>query len=151
MISISYHTNTIELLAETILNASIGHVEQTVADILKRNVSFSVVEQTPIGHTKYMRKIVIAADEFPIVSATVQFDSKAIPGYVLGELLRKKEGIGTILQKHHIVSHRQSIAITVSVDGKKITRDYEVVQNASVWFRISEEIRLDLLYACQNC
>lgn len=126
-------------------------MEQSIADILKRNVSFSVIEQTPIGRTEYLRKIVIAADQFPIVSATVRFDSKAIPEYVLDELLRKREGIGTILQKHHIMAHRQSITITISADGKKITRNYEVVQNASVWFRISEEIRLDLLCACQNC
>lgn len=144
-------TNTLESLAETILSTPIGHVEETVADILKRDVSFSVIEQTPIGQTEYLRKIVIAADNLPIVSATVQFDSKTIPQHVLGDLLRKKEGIGTILQKYRIIAHRQSIVITISTEGKRITRNYEVVQNTSVWFRISEEIRLDLLYSCQNC
>jgi len=143
--------NTLELLAETILNTPIGHVEQTVADILKRNVSFNVIEQTPIGQTEYIRKIIISADQFPIVSATVRFDSKTIPQYILSELLRKKDGIGTILQKYHVIAHRRSIVITVSTDGKKITRNYEIVQNNLVWFQISEEIRLDLLYACQNC
>ncbi|TBR09681.1 MAG: hypothetical protein EPO62_04735 [Candidatus Nitrosotenuis sp.] len=133
------------------MNTPIGHVEQTVADILKRNVSFSVIEQTPMDQTEYLRKIIIAADQFPIVSATVRFDSKTIPRHILDDLLRKKEGIGTILQKHRVIAHRQSIVITISTDGKKITRDYEIVQNASVWFHVSEEIRLDLLYACQNC
>lgn len=126
-------------------------MEQTVADILKRNISFNVIEQTPIGQTEYIRKVIIAADQFPIVSATVRFDSKTIPQYILSELLRKKEGIGTILQKYHVMAHRRSIVITVSTDGKKITRNYEIVQNTLVWFQISEEIRLDLLYACQNC
>lgn len=121
-----------------------------MADILKRNVSFSVIEQTPIDQTEYLRKIIISADQFPIVSATVRFDSKTIPAYILTELLRKKEGIGTILQKHHVIAYRRSIVITVSTDGKKITRNYEIVQDGSMWFRISEEIRLDLLYACQN-
>ena len=132
------------------MNTPIGHVEQTITDILKRNVSFNVIEQTPIGKTEYLRKIIIATDQFPIVSATVRFDSKIIPQYILTELLRKKEGIGTILQKHHIIAHRRSIVITISSDGKKITRNYEIMQNSSVWFQISEEIRLDLLYACQN-
>jgi chorismate-pyruvate lyase len=132
------------------LNTPIGHVEQTVADIIKRNVNFSVIEQTPIGQTEYLRKITISADQFPIVSATVRFDSKTIPAHILAELLRKKEGIGTILQKHHVLAYRHSIVITVSTDGKKITRSYEIIQDGSMWFRISEEIRLDLLYACQN-
>lgn len=121
-----------------------------MVDILKRNVSFSVIEQTPIGQTEYLRKISISADQFPIVSATVRFDSEIIPEHILVELLRKKEGIGTILQKHHVIAYRRSIVITVSIDGKKITRNYEIVQNGSMWFQISEEIRLDLLYACQN-
>jgi chorismate-pyruvate lyase len=132
------------------LNTPIGHVEQTVADILKRNVSFNVIEQTPIGKTEYLRKIIISADQFPIVSATVRFDSEIIPQHILAELLRKQEGIGTILQKHQVIAHRRSIVITVNTDGKKITRNYEIVQDSSVWFQISEEIRLDLLYACQN-
>ncbi len=121
-----------------------------MADILKRNVSFNVIEQTPIGKTEYLRKIIISADQFPIVAATVRFDSKVIPQYILTELLKKKEGIGTILQKHQVIAHRRSIVITVSTDGKKITRDYEIMQEGSVWFQISEEMRLDLLYACQN-
>lgn len=125
-------------------------MEQTVADILKRNVSFNVIEQTPMDQTEYLRKIIISADQFPIVSATVRFDSKAIPQHILAELLRKKEGIGTILQKHRVVAHRRAIVITISTDGKKITRNYEIVQDSLVWFQISEEIRLDLLYACQN-
>lgn len=142
--------NTLELLAEAILNTPIGYMEQTVTDILKRDVHFTVIEQTPISQTEYLRKIIIAADQFPIVSAIVRFDSKTIPQYILTELLKKKEGIGTILQKHHIVAHRRAIVITISDDGKKITRNYEIMQNTSVWFKISEEIRLDLLYACQN-
>lgn len=142
--------NTLELLAEAILNTPIGYMEQTVTDILKRDVHFTVIEQTPIGQTEYLRKIIIAADQFPIVSAIVRFDSKTIPQYILTELLKKKEGIGTILQKHHIIAYRRAIVITISDDGKKITRNYEIMQNTSVWFKISEEIRLDLLYACQN-
>ena len=150
MIIIRYHTNTLELLAETILNAPIGHVEQTIADILKKDTHLGVIEQTPINQTEYLRKIIIAADQFPIVSATVRFDSKTIPQYILSELLRKKEGVGSILQKYHITVHRHSVVITVDTDRKKITRNYEIIQNSSVWFQISEEIRLDLLYACQN-
>ncbi len=125
-------------------------MEQTVADILKRNVTFNVIEQTPIGQTEYQRKIIISADQFPIVSATVRFDSKTIPQHILAELLRKKDGIGTILQRHRVDAHRRSITVTVSTDGKKITRSYEIMQNTSVWFQVSEEIRLDFLYACQN-
>lgn len=143
-------TNTLELLAEEILNVPVGHVERTIADILKKDVMLNVIEQTPVGKTEYLRKIIIAADQFPIVAANVRFDSKTIPEYILSELLRKKDGIGTILQKYGITAYRRDIKIIISPDGKKITRSYEIMQNSDLWFQISEEIRLDLLYACQN-
>ena len=140
----------LDLLAKTLLDAPIGYVEQTVGDIIKRPVRLEVIEQNLIHETKYKRKIVIAFEQVPIVRATVEFDSKNIPKLVMTDLLRKKEGIGSILQKHNIATQRKILRINVEDDGKKVTRDCEVLYNNSVWFEITEEIRLDLLNACQN-
>ena len=140
----------LDLLAKTFLDAPIGYVEQTVGNIIKRPVRLEVIEQNLIRETKYNRKIVIAFGQVPIVCATVEFDSKNIPKLVMTDLLRKKEGIGSILQKHNIAAQRKTLRINVEDDGKKVTRDCEVLYNNSVWFEITEEIRLDLLNACQN-
>ena len=140
----------LDLLAKTLLDAPIGYVEQTVGNIIKRPVRLEVIEQNLIRETKYKRKIVIAFEQVPIVRATVEFDSKNIPKLVMTDLLRKKEGIGSILQKHNIATQRKTLRINVEDDGKKVTRDCEVLYNNSVWFEITEEIRLDLLNACQN-
>jgi chorismate-pyruvate lyase len=140
----------LDLLAKTLLDAPIGYVEQTVGDIIKRPVHLEVIEQNLIHETKYNRKIVIAFGQIPIVRASVDFDSKNIPKLVMTELLEKKKGIGSILQKHNISARRKTLRISVEEDGKKITRDCEVLHNNSVWFEITEEIRLDLLDACQN-
>ena len=140
----------LDLLAKALLDAPIGHVEQTVEDIIKKPVHLEVIEQNLISETKYNRKIVIAFEQVPIVRATVRFDSKNIPKLIITELLQKKDGIGSILQKHNIVAQRKTLRISVEEDSKKLTRDYEIWNNNSVWFEIIEEIRLDLLDACQN-
>ena len=140
----------LELLAKTLLDAPLGYVEQTVAEILKRPVHLDVIEQNLISETKYKRRIVIAFGQVPIVSATIRFDSRNIPKEVMVELLQKKEGIGSILRKHDISAQRKTLGISIEPDGRKLIRNCEILHNNSVWFEITEEIRLDLLNACQN-
>ena len=140
----------LDLLAKTLLDAPVGYVEQTVAEILKRPVHLDVIEQNLISETRYNRKVVIAFDQVPIVRATIRFDSRNIPKSVMSELLQKKEGIGSILRKHDISAQRKTLLISVEPDGKKLTRDCEILHGNSVWFEITEEMRLDLLNACQN-
>jgi len=143
-------TLTLDLLAKTLLDAPIGYVEQTLAEILKKPVHVDVVEQNSTPGTKYVRKVEISAGQFPIVSAVVKFDSKIIPKSVMLDLLQKKEGIGNILRKNNISARRNAVSINFDPDGKKVTRSYEILHNDSVWFQIYEEIRLDLLSACQD-
>ena len=140
----------LDLLAKALLDAPIGYVEKTISEILKKPVNLNVVEQNSLFRTKYLRKIVISADKLPIVRAYVRFDSKTIPEYVMYDLLQKKEGIGTILTKYNIPVKRQAVLIYFDRDGKKVTRDYEIIYDDTAWFQISEEIRLDFLSACQH-
>ena len=141
---------SLDFLTKTLLDAPVGHVEQTIEEILKQPVHLDVIEQNLISGTRYNRKIVIAFGQVPIVQATVRFDSKHIPKLIMTELLQKKEGIGNILRKHNITVQRNNLEISVEPDGKKLTRDYEIWHNDLIWFNIIEEIRLDLLNSCQN-
>lgn len=140
----------LDLLSKALLDTPVGHVEKTVSEILKKPVQFRVIEQHPISETKYIRKIVISSEQFPIILATVKFDSKILPKQIMSELLLKKEGIGKILYKHKIKVQRKMGNIEIAPDTKKITRDYEIVHDERIWFQIYEEIRLDHLSTCKN-
>ncbi|HSD05497.1 MAG TPA: hypothetical protein VLB45_07105 [Nitrosopumilaceae archaeon] len=140
----------LDLLSKALLNTPVGHVEQTVSEILKKPVQFRVIEQHPISETEYIRKIVISSEQFPIILATVKFDSKILPKQIMSELLLKKEGIGKILYKYKIKVQRKMGNIEIAPDTKKITRDYEIVHDERIWFQIYEEIRLDHLSTCKN-
>ena len=142
--------STLDLLAKTLLDAPIGYVEQTLAEILKKPVRIDVIEQNSTSGTKYVRKAVISAAQFPIVSAVAKFDSKILPKSVMSDLLQKKEGVGNILRKNNISARRNAISINFDLNGKKITRGYEILHDDSIWFQIYEEIRLDFLSACQD-
>lgn len=143
-------TASLDLLAKTLLDAPVGYMEQTIMEILSRPVHLDVIEQNLVSETIYNRKIVIAFEQVPIVRATAKFDSRHIPKLIMTELLQKKEGIGNILRKHNTVTQRKTLGISVEPDGKKLTRDYEILCDNSIWFEISEEIRLDLLNSYQN-
>jgi chorismate-pyruvate lyase len=141
---------SLDLLVKTLLDAPVGHVEQTISDILKMPARLDVIEQNATSGTEYTRKIVIMSGQFPIVCATVRFDSKILPKHVMSDLLQKKEGIGNILRKYCITAQRDSVVLDFSADGKKVTRTYKILFNNSIWFQVSEEMQLDFLCACQN-
>jgi hypothetical protein len=66
------------------------------------------------------------------------------------ELLRRKEGIGTILTRNKIKADREVVSLDFKRNGKEVIRKYQIVSNKLVWFEILEEIRLDYITACKN-
>ncbi len=140
----------IDQIAKTLLDAPVGYVEQTISMIIKKPVYLNVVEQNSVSGTKYVRKVVIGHEQFPILHAVVKFDSKNIPGNIMTGLLQKKESIGSILRKNNVIAQRRPTGINFDQDRKTVTREYEILCDGSVWFQISEEIRLDFLRACQD-
>ena len=136
-------------IGKRLLEAPVGHVEQTISEIIGKPVYLKVVEQNSVSGTKYVRKIVIGYDKFPLLRAMVTFDSKNISRPVLAALLQKKESIGKILQNNKVVVQRRFISISVDKSKNTVTREYEILYNDSVWFQVSEEIRLDFLRACK--
>lgn len=137
-------------IGKTLLDAPVGHVEQTISNIIKKPVYLKVVEQNSVSGTKYVRKIIIGQAQFPILRAIVKFDSEIIPKSIMIALLQKKESIGKILQKNKIIAQRRMIAFDFKPDRKVVTREYEILSDDLIWFQISEEIRLDFLCACKD-
>jgi chorismate-pyruvate lyase len=137
-------------LLQKILDAPVGKVENTIREVLNCNVHLDIIEQNQELGSNFVRKITITAKDFPVVRATVNFNSDVIPGKIVEELLRKKEGIGTILTRNNIKTERKMISFNFENDNKKVIRKYQIVTENTVWFEISEEIRLDLVNTSKN-
>ena len=137
-------------LLQKILDAPVGTVENTIREVLNCDVHLDIIEQNQESGSNFVRKIMITAKDFPVVRATVNFDSDVISEKIFEELLRKKEGIGTILTRNNIKAERKIISINFENDNKKVIRKYQLVTENTVWFEISEEIRLDLINTSKN-
>ena len=143
-------TVTLDPLLKSILDAPVGQVESTISKVLECNVYLDIIEQNQLSGTNFVRKITITAKDLPVIRAVAKFDSKILPEQVMTELLRRKEGIGTILTRNKIKVDREVVSLDFKQNGKEVIRKYRIVFNKSVWFEILEEIRLDYITACKN-
>lgn len=143
-------TVTLDPLLQSILDAPVGQVESTISKVLECNVYIDIIEQNQLSGTNFVRKITITVKDLPVIRAIVKFNSKILPEQVMTELLRRKEGIGTILTRNKIKVDREVVSLDFKQNGKEVIRKYRIVSNKSVWFEILEEIRLDFITACKN-
>ena len=143
-------TVALDPLLKSILDASVGQVESTLSKVLECNVYLDIIEQNQISGTNFVRKITITVKDLPVIRAVAKFDSKILPIQIMTELLRRKEGIGTILTKNKIKAEREIISLDFKQNGKEVIRKYRILSNKTVWFEILEEIRLDYITACKN-
>lgn len=131
-----------EDLLNKILNAPVGNVITILREVLDDNIKLEVIEQNAITPNQFVRKVSITANGFPVIKANVEFDSTALPELIMAEILKKKQGIGDILNANKINAARKILSLNRNDDNNKVTREYEIIHNGVIWFTIMEEIRL---------
>ena len=141
---------SLENLLDKILAAPVGKVVDVLAEILNSDIKLLTIEQNTVSPHKFERKVTISSDELPVIKAHAKFDSTVLPEFILDELLKKKQGIGSILIQNNISATRKVISMNHNPDGNKATREYEIIVDGTVWFTILEEIRLENLGASKN-
>ena len=139
-----------EDLLNRILDAPVGKVITVLEEILDCNIKLEVIEQNSVAPNQFVRKIAITAQELPVIKANVKFDSTVLPEFIMADLLKKKHGIGDILNANDISATRNVIALNRNPDENKASREYEIIHNGIVWFTILEEIRLGNLGSNNN-
>ena len=132
--------NKIEDLLNKILDAPVGQVVTILEEFLKCNIKLKVIEQNTVSSDQFVRKVSITAQGFPVINANVKFDSTVLPEFIMTDLLRKKRGIGAILNVNNIKAARKIIALNQDEDSA--SREYQIIHNGIVWFTIIEEIKL---------
>ncbi len=131
-----------EDLLDKILDAPVGKVITVLRDNLDDNIKLEVIEQNAVTSNQFVRKVSITAQGFPVIKANVKFDSTGLPELILADLLKKKQGVGDILNANKINATRKIISLNRNQDENKVTREYEIIHNGIIWFTIIEEIRL---------
>lgn len=139
-----------EDLLNKILDAPVGQVITVLGEILNCNINLEVIEQNAITPHQFVRKIAIIANELPVIKAYVEFDPTVLPESIVSDLLKKKRGVGTILNINNIKATRNVISFNRDPDDALVLRKYEIINDGIVWFTILEEIRLDNLGSNNN-
>ena len=140
--------NKIEDLLNKILDAPVGQVVTVLGEALNCNIKLQVVEQNKNSSGQFVRNISISAQEFPVIKANAKFDSAVLPEVIITDLLKKKQGIGTILNMNNIKATRKMLSLTQ--DENSASREYQIIHNEVVWFTIIEEIKLGSLGSYNN-
>lgn len=123
-----------------------GQVVTVLGENLNCKICINLIEQnTPKPGTKFERKIVMSADELPIIRAIIKFDRNQLPGLVVNELLQKRSLVGTILNRYSILNDKKVISANFDKNRKKFYRIYEIQSHGRILFEINEEIKLDHL------
>ncbi len=131
-----------EDLLNKILDAPVGKVITVLNDNLDDDIKLEVIEQNAVTPNQFVRKVSITAQGFPVIKANVKFDSTVLPELILADLLKKKQGVGDILNANKINATRKIISLNRNQDENKVIREYEIINNGIIWFTIIEEIRL---------
>ena len=139
-----------EDLLNKILDAPVGHVVTVLRETLDCDIKLKVIEQSTVAPNQFVRKISITALGLPVIKANVKFDSTILPEFIMSELLKKKHGIGYILNENSIDATRNIISLNRNSDENEVSREYEIIHNGIVWFTILEEIRLGNLGSDNN-
>ena len=140
--------NKIEDLLNKILDAPVGQVVTVLGEVLNCNIKLQVVEQNKNSSGQFVRNISISAQEFPVIKANAKFDSAVLPEVIVTDLLKKKHGIGTILNMNNIKATRKMLSL--NQDENSASREYQIIHNEVVWFTIIEEIKLGSLGSYNN-
>ena len=131
--------NKIEDLLNKILDAPVGQVVDVLEEFLNCDIKLEVIEQNKNSSSQFVRKVSITAQGFPVINANVKFDSTVLPEFIVTDLLRKKLGIGAILNVNNIKATRK--IITINQDEDTASREYQIICNEVIWFTIIEEIK----------
>jgi chorismate-pyruvate lyase len=140
--------NKIEGLLNKILDAPVGQVVTILGEALNCNIKLQVIEQNKNSSGQFVRNISIMAQEFLVIKANVKFDSAVLPEVIITDLLKKKRGIGTILNMNNIKATRKMLSLNQNENSA--LREYEIIHNQIVWFTIIEEIKLGSLGSNNN-
>ena len=140
--------NKIENLLNKILDAPVGQVETILGEALNCNIKLQVIEQNKNSSGQFVRNISIIAQEIPVIKANVKFDSAVLPELIVTDLLKKKHGIGTILNMNNIKATRKMLSLNQNENNA--VREYQIIHNQIVWFTIIEEIKLGSLGSNNN-
>lgn len=131
-------------LINEILDAPLGHVDKVLGTGFNCKIDLDLIEQySSKPGSEFIRKIIVTANNLPLIKAVIKFDKTTLPKHVVSQLLQKRNLIGMILSLNNIPNKKNIISL--QEDENKIIRVYQIIYDQIILFEVSEEIRMDYI------
>lgn len=135
---------TKDIMIKEMLDAPLGHIVTALGNHLNCKIKLELIEQnTSKPGTEFERKIIVTANNLPLIKAIIKFDRKILPEQITNQLLQKRRSVGTILSLNNIPNDKKITFFNVAKE--KISREYQIKNDKDIFFDVSEEIRTDYI------
>ena len=127
-------------LAQKILLAETGTVEQVLSIIVGSPVKVKVVEQKENAKTITRQSLILDQSGRVLVKACSKVFILNLPAKIVSRIRRQKSGIGTIITSSGLETFRKIVQVGYDPANRSVFRKYQIICKKKVAFEITEEL-----------
>lgn len=127
-------------LAQKILLAETGTVEQVLSILTNSTIRVKVLEQKENARTITRQSIIMNDAGRVLIKAHSKVFKRNLPAKVVSQIKRKESGIGTIIATHGLETFRKIVQVGYDPVSKSVFRKYQIICRKKVAFEIREEL-----------
>ena len=127
-------------LAQKVLLAETGTVEQILSILTNSTVKVKVVEQQENARTIVRQSIITNDADKVLIKAYSKVFKRNLPAKVLSQIKRKETGIGTIIASSSLETFRRIVEVGYDPTSRSVFRNYQIFCKKKVAFEIREEL-----------
>jgi chorismate-pyruvate lyase len=127
-------------LAQKILLAETGTIEQVLSILTGSAVRVNVIEQRENAKTIDRKSVIINGADKVLIRAHSKIFVCNLPEKIARQIKQKQLGIGTIIASSHLETFRKIIEVGYDPANRWVFRRYQIFYRKKVAFEIREEL-----------
>ena len=127
-------------MAQKILLAETGTVEQVLSVLANSSVSVKVIDQKEKAKSIIRQSIITNNAGKVLIRAHTRIFSRNLPAKVMSQIKMKESGIGTIIATCGLETHRKIVEFGYNPANRSFFRKYQIIYRKKVAFEIKEEL-----------
>ena len=127
-------------LAQKVLLAETGTVEQVLSILTNSAVRVKVVEQKENARTIIRRSIITNGADKVLIKAQSKVFKRNLAAKVMTQIRRKESGIGTIIASSGLETFRRIVEVGYDPASRSVFRKYQIIVRKKIAFEIREDL-----------
>jgi chorismate-pyruvate lyase len=127
-------------LAQKILLAETGTIEQVLSVLTSSSVRVNVVDQREKAKTISRKSVLVNEADKVLIRAHTEVFVRNLPEKIARQIKQRQLGIGTIIASSHLETFRKIIEVGYDPVNRWVFRRYQIIYRKKVAFDIREEL-----------